>query len=109
MPADADALTDLPLRHTMAEGIHDADHFVTGNSRILQVEPLALLYKRVTVADAARLNFDPHPVIDWLWDFTLDDFERATGTTDLSCAHSGIWRRFGEAQLMRLSGYFAPG
>src|ERR1700679_3709036 len=61
MPAHADALARLPLSDARAHGIHHADEFVPGHARIFDAWPMTFLHQRIAVANAARLDFDPHP------------------------------------------------
>jgi len=75
MPAHAHALARFPFRNTRTHGIHDPDHFMAGHTRISQARPVAFLDQRIAVADAAGLDFDPHPVGARLGNFTFNDFE----------------------------------
>ncbi len=91
MPADACALGGFPLRNTRAHGIHDPDDFMAGNARILQARPMAFLDQRIAVANAAGLDFNPHPAGRWLRNVTFNDFKRPARTGDLRGTH--FWHK----------------
>ena len=89
VPADADALADGPGRGIGADGVDEADDFVSGNARILNPGEEAVLGEDVAVADAARLDFDADLAGARLRDIPLDEFERTLGGGDLNGAHFG--------------------
>jgi hypothetical protein len=87
VPAHAHALARLPLRNASAHRIHYADDFVTGDAGVLQSRPVAFLYQRIAVANAAGLNFDSHLAGSWLGNFTFYNFKRSTGPDNLGNTH----------------------
>src|SRR5262249_8611359 len=73
MPADADALADLPTcRDVLTSGVDHANHFVPWDARKRDPGPLAFRGHHVAVADAAGLHLDPHGAWPRLGNGTLD-------------------------------------
>ena len=91
VPAYPRALATFPLCDARAHGIHDPDHFMAGDSRILQSRPVAIFHQRIAVADAAGLDFDSHPAGSRLWNFTFNDFKRPPRAGDLR--HTHFWHK----------------
>src|SRR5882762_5565492 len=87
VPSDADALAGLPVRYVGADGVDAAGDLVSGNARILDAGPIAFLYERVAVADAAGLDFDPDLVAGGIGNVSLDEFEITAGLADLDSFH----------------------
>src|SRR5271155_470191 len=58
VPSDAYALAWLPIRDVSADSVDAAGNFVSGNARILEAGPDALLHEDVAMADAAGFDFD---------------------------------------------------
>jgi len=58
VPADTDALSQLPRRDARAQLIDYAGDFVPGNARILNARQGAIFREHVAMTNAARLNFD---------------------------------------------------
>ena len=73
VPADADALSLLPLGNTVTQFVDDADDFMSGNAGILNSGPLAFLREHVTVANATGLHLDAHLSCTRLRNLALDD------------------------------------
>jgi len=103
MPANPDTLADFPLRHSISQRINQADDFMAWNAGILKTGPLALLHQRVTVTNAAGLDFDTDPVAGRLRYIALDNFKRSTWAGYLGCTHvsghAGIWLSIRNAQM----------
>jgi hypothetical protein len=87
VPAHAYALAGLPLCDAPAHSVHDADYFMARYSRVLEAGPLSFLYEGIAMADAAGLNFDPHPASGRLGDVTFDNFQSSAGSGYLSNTH----------------------
>ena len=87
VPADADALSLLPLGNTGAQFIDDARDFVSWNARILNSWPGAFFREHVTVANAAGLYLDAHFSCNRIRNLALDDFEIGSWLGDLGCFH----------------------
>src|SRR5262249_37050606 len=88
VPADADALADLPARgDVLAHGVQHADHLVPRDAREGDPGPRAFLGERVAVADAAGLHLDPHRAGPRVGDRALDELQRAAGAGNLYRAH----------------------
>src|SRR5262245_29895713 len=75
VPAHADLLTFLPLRHACARLVDHTGDFVTWHARVREVWPAAFLRKGIAVADSARLHANPHVPRPRLRDVPLDDLE----------------------------------
>jgi hypothetical protein len=87
VPSDADALAGLPVGNVGADGIDAAGDFVSGNARILDAGPVAFLYERVAVADAAGFDFNPDLAAGGLGNVSFDEFEITAGLADLDSFH----------------------
>ena len=90
MPANADALSGLPLRDVGADGVDASGDLVAGNARILHARPMPFFHDRIAVAYAAGFDFDAHLSRRWLRDGTLDDFEISAWLADLHCFHGRV-------------------
>jgi hypothetical protein len=60
VPPDADALAGFPVSNVGTDSVDAAGDFVSGNAWILDAGPIAFFYERVTVADAAGLDFNSY-------------------------------------------------
>src|ERR1051326_7499174 len=87
VPADANALSDLPGTDPASDLVNPAGHLVSGYSRILDARPMAVLHHRVAVTDAACFDFDAHLVRRRLRNWPLDGFEVTARATHLNCVH----------------------
>jgi hypothetical protein len=91
VPANADALPFLPVRYVVTDGINPSGNLMSGNTRILKPRPQPFLNQDVAMANATCFHLDPNLSYARLWYGTFDDFEIATGFTDLRrfhwCAH----------------------
>ena len=58
VPSDSDALAGFPVGNVGADSVDAAGDFVSGDSWILDAGPIAFLYERVAVADAAGFDFN---------------------------------------------------
>jgi hypothetical protein len=87
VPADADAIADLPRRHAIADRVDAPRDLVPGHARQLDAGIPAALRKHVGVADAARFDFHAHPARAGCRHLALDDLERTIGLADLDCSH----------------------
>jgi hypothetical protein len=64
---------------------------MAGYARILQARPVAFLHQRIAVADAAGLDFNPHPPGGGLGNFAFNNLKRAVGPDDLRSTH--LWHK----------------
>jgi hypothetical protein len=87
VPSNSYALARLPVRYVGADGIDAAGDFVSGNAWILDAGPIAFLYERVAVADAAGFDFDPDLVAGGFGNVSFDEFEITAGLADLDSFH----------------------
>jgi hypothetical protein len=53
----------------------------------VDARPIAFLYERVAVADAAGFDFDPDLVAGWVGNASFDEFEITAGLADLDSFH----------------------
>jgi hypothetical protein len=60
MPAHTDALSLLPVGHTVTRFVNNADDFMPRDAGILNSGPTAVLRECITVTDAAGLDLDAH-------------------------------------------------
>jgi hypothetical protein len=74
MPAHTYALTGFPSHNTRANGIDDADDFVTRDSWIFYSRQKAFFDYRIAVADPARLDLNPHQSGTSRRNLTFDNF-----------------------------------
>lgn len=75
VPADSDALSDLPRGNARAYFIDDTGDFMSGSTWILNARPLAFFRKHVTMADATGLNLDTHLTGTGFGHLALDDLK----------------------------------
>src|SRR5216684_2467932 len=87
VPAYADALALLPLRHAGAYVVDDAGHFVSRHSRIDDARPGAVFREDIAVTDPARLHADPHFARSRLGNLPLDNREVRSCLRDLRHFH----------------------
>jgi hypothetical protein len=87
VPPDSDALAGLPVGDVSADSIEAAGDFVPGDAWILDAGPIAFLYERVAVADAAGFDFNADLVSAGLGNVSFDEFEIAAGLADLDSFH----------------------
>jgi hypothetical protein len=87
MPANANALADIPLGDALPQRINGSDNLVTRHTRILNAGQEPVLDDRIAVADSAGLDFDSHRIGRWIGYGTFDYFEGAARAGDLSDAH----------------------
>ena len=87
VPADAGTLTSFPADHPVADRVNDAGYFMSRDPRVLDTRPHSLLGQGIAVADAASLDLYPHLSRAGLRDLSFNEFEGATGTSDLHDAH----------------------
>ena len=59
-PGNADAFSDLQVRHTGAKRIHPADHLVAGNDRIGDIRQFSVDDVQIGPAYAAGADLDAH-------------------------------------------------
>ena len=78
VPADADAVARLPLRHLGAHRVDAPGDFVAGDARQREPGKRPPLHERVAVADAARLDLDADLRGTRFRDLALDHLERAS-------------------------------
>jgi hypothetical protein len=88
VPSDSDALAGFPVSDIGADGVDAAGDFVSGNARILNVRPMAFLYERVAVADAAGFDFDPKLAAAGVRNVSFNEFQITAGFADLDSLHS---------------------
>jgi hypothetical protein len=87
VPSDTDALAGFPVGDVGADSVDAAGDFVSGNAWILESGPIAFLYERIAVADAAGFDFDPDLVASGFGDVSFDEFEITAGLADLDSFH----------------------
>src|SRR5438552_8228918 len=58
VPSDTDPLAASPSDHSRADGVNRAGNLMTRDARVLNAGPKALFDQRITMADAARRDFD---------------------------------------------------
>jgi hypothetical protein len=88
VPPDSDALAGFPVGNVSADSVDAAGDFVSGNAWILEAGPMAFLYERVAVADAAGFDFNPDLGSAGLGDVPFDEFEITGRFADLDSLHS---------------------
>jgi hypothetical protein len=87
VPSDADALARFPVGNVGADSVDAAGDFVPGNAWILNAGPMAFLYKRVAVADAAGFDFNPDLAAAGLGNVSFDELEITARFADLDSLH----------------------
>src|SRR5262245_39317706 len=87
MPAEAGAVSFLPLRNVRADRVDDAGDLVPRRPRILDSGKHALLGDHVAVADAAGLDAYADLALARLGNVAFDAFEGTLGTADGKDAH----------------------
>jgi hypothetical protein len=97
VPAYANALSGLPLRHVGADLIDAAGNLVSGYAGILNARPKTFFHQRVAVANAAGFNFDANLPASGLGDRTLDDFKVPTSLADLNGFHKTLLTIVGDS------------
>ena len=75
VPADAHSLSGFPARDVGTNRIDHADHFVSGNARILDARKETVLRHRIAVADATSLDLDSHKAGAGLGNVAFDNFQ----------------------------------
>jgi len=88
VPSDSDALAGFPVGNVSTDSVDAAGDLVSGNAWILDAGPMAFLYERVAVADAAGFDFNPDLAAAGLGNVSFDEFEITAGFTDLDSFHS---------------------
>src|SRR5438045_4124201 len=92
MPADSRPLTRLPHLDLGPDRINSPGNLMSWNTRILNARPQPFLDQRITVADAARFDFNAHLSASGLRDGTFDHLKIAAGFCDLHCFHASHFR-----------------
>src|SRR6185312_5037460 len=87
VPADTDALAGFELRDASADRVNHTDDFMPWHARVLNARPVAFFRERITVANAAGLNFNAHPSGRRLGNRPFDNFNRPAGAGDLRYLH----------------------
>jgi hypothetical protein len=87
VPPDSDALAGFPVGNVGTDGVDAAGDFVSGNAWILEARPMAFLYERVAVADAAGFDFNPDLIAGGFGDGSFYEFEITAGFADLDSLH----------------------
>jgi hypothetical protein len=87
VPPDADALAGFPVSNVGTDSVDAAGDFVSGNAWILDAGPIAFFYERVTVADAAGLDFNSYLGAAGFGNISFDEFEITAGFADLDSLH----------------------
>jgi hypothetical protein len=59
MPANTNSLARFPVVNSAADGINSAGDFVARHPGVLQPGPEPLRHQQITVANTARLDFNP--------------------------------------------------
>jgi hypothetical protein len=95
MPAHADTLAGLPLRHVWADGVHAPCNFVPWYAGVLQPGPKSFFHQHVTMTNAAGFDLDANLSASGLRDGTLNQFEVTAGSGYLDNSHflSSLIRR----------------
>jgi len=88
VPSDSDALAGFPIGNVRTDTVDAAGDFVSGNAWVLEAGPIAFLYERVAVADAAGLDLNPDLGATGLGNISFDEFEITAGFADLDSLHS---------------------
>src|SRR5205823_17173 len=86
-PADADAFTDVPSLHSVAERVDDSRHLVAGHDRIADTGEVPFLGIGVAVANTARLHPDADLTRRRLRNVALTQLERTAGLGYLDDPH----------------------
>jgi hypothetical protein len=87
VPPDSDAPAGFPVGNVSTDRVDAAGDFVSGNAWILEAGPMAFLYERVAVADAAGFDFNPDLGAAGLGDVSFDEFEITARFADLDSLH----------------------
>jgi len=96
VPADADALADLPGGNAIADLVNPAGDLVTGNAWILNSGPMAVFDHGIAVADATRFDVDADLVRRRFGQRPFNQFEVAASSADLNrfhCLHGRPFER----------------
>jgi hypothetical protein len=89
VPAHSQALARSPSGNTWSDGVDHPNHFMSGNSRVLNPGQVALFGERIAVTDPARLDSDSDGAGGRLRNIALDNLERAIGARHLNATHLG--------------------
>src|SRR6185436_18741789 len=65
VPSDTDPLAASPSDNSRADGVNRASNLMTRDARVLKAGPKALFDQRITMADAARRDFDSNGCRRW--------------------------------------------
>jgi hypothetical protein len=87
MPADAGAITRLPLGDVGADGVDATGDFMPGNAREDEAGESTRFHERIAMANATCLYLDAHLSGSGLGDIPLDDLERGSCFRHLYCLH----------------------
>src|SRR5262249_29505616 len=87
VPADTDALADLPRADLAADLVDPPRDLVTGNAGISEARPVSVLHQCIAVANAARFDFDAHLVRARFQKWPVNHFQLSAGPTDLHRCH----------------------
>ena len=87
VPAHADVLTLLPVRHAGAHIVDHAGHFVSGHTREDDAGPRTILREDIAVTHPARQHADPHFARAGLGNLPLDNREGRSCRRDLRHFH----------------------
>jgi hypothetical protein len=88
VPSDSNALAGFPVGNVSADGVDAASNFVSRDAWILDAWPIAFLYQRIAVADAAGFDFNSDLAAAGLRNISFDEFEITAGFADLDNFHS---------------------
>src|SRR5262249_54031277 len=77
MPADADTLPYLPVRHVCAHCINASGNLVTGHPRVLNSRPVSFFDQRVAMTNAAGFHLDPNLCAVRAGNLAFDNFKIA--------------------------------
>jgi len=87
VPADSDAVANLPALDPAANCIHHTCDFVSRDARILNIGEQTFLGNRIAVTDTTRLHLHAHITRSGLRNFAFDDLKWSLGFGNLHCAH----------------------
>jgi hypothetical protein len=87
VPADADALTFLPIRDVTTDRINAARDFMTRHTGILKPGPETFFNQRIAMTNTARFNLHAYLAGTRLWNVSFDQFPIATSLAYLCHFH----------------------
>src|SRR2546423_3657114 len=87
MPTNSNSLARAPTDNAFANLINDSGDLMSRNSRILKTRIKPFLGQRVAMADATRLDLDPHLTVAGRRNLSFDKFKGTIRPGNLYGSH----------------------